>query len=634
MNILKKLFGGSKILKPATPDISQVPKNPIDDPDMIRAYDAYGREIFITRQQWYDSVLRGTIEKSWNDTEKLSSLIIQSLEDKFFEEMVNPAERLRQLEQDEERGSVLLAIVYLKVGRLNDSEQVLQQYISKKGESGVVLTNLAKVYAERGESEKTLETLWHALEVDPNQDNGLGWYEAIHRDKGDEPAGLEALRRIALLPGSWRAQLWLARAELQSLHLDSAMSLYRECLVRAGNPAPTDVLMQISGDLGNAGRLSHIFELVEPLYEPSVHGLQVGNNLVKAYITVGQLDEARKILEQLYLLKRPDWKDTLSYWDTEIAKAKIEKLNGNNIKEAEIEVGVMVDAGPVWLNYDSPAGKLFPVKTSDSLVVSFLGSTAEVPHASKHVEQQLSDPPGRMSRALPLFLAEQIEFRSDARSQTLIPWVTSSAGGFVLGALTWEDAAAIKMSQDCEQKADYLVVTHLNNQSDEWAVDLRVLNTVDRQCIGRLSEPLSFVDPTPAVRRIADGLLELLKKHTNIQMNASAEKYLLPKTSYFPSYLLRLEQLLAVRCAGIDNVSSGFLNGEREIIDGSLLQCLDAPTSVNTRLLFAQTVRAMKTARPDILPEFVERIALLQKDHALPEPAHGVVQEILDKALA
>jgi hypothetical protein len=97
---------------------------------------------------------------------------------------------------------------------------------------------------------------------------------------------------------------------------------------------------------------------------------------------------------------------------------------------------------------------------------------------------------------------------------------------------------------------------------------------------------------------------------------------------------LRLEQLLAVSCSSIDNVDGRFLNGERELIDGNLLQCLDAPARVNTRLLFAQTLLAMKRARPDILPEFVERIALLQKECPLPEPAQGVVQGILDEALA
>lgn len=632
MNILKKIFGGNKSPKPIPSKTSVPPKNPAEDPDMIRVYDPYGRELFITRQQWRDNVLLGTIEKNWDDAEKLAGFIIQSLHDEFFDEMVKPAERLLQLEEDAERSTVLLAIVYLKLGRLNDSERVLQHYMSRNGESGIVLSNLAKVHAERGEDEKTLATLWHALELDPNQDNGLGWYEVIQ--EGGEAAGTDALRRIAAIPGSWRAQLWLARAELRAQRLDRAQALYRECLARAGKPAPTDVLMDMSGELGKAGHFAQIFELVEPAFEPAVHGLQVGNNLIKAHVDLGQLEEARKILDHLYALKRPDWRDNLSFWDNEIAKVNIAKANTRNVNEDKIKVGLIVDTGPVWLNYDSPAGGLFPTKTADSPVVSFLGSTAEVTRAPDHVEQQLADPPGRMSRALPLFLVEQIEFRSGARAQTLVPWVTDPAGGFVLGGMAWEDAGAMEMAQGCELNGDYLVVTHLDTRTDDWIAYLRLLRTKDGQCLGQLSESFAMTDPARAVRRLADRLLELLAAQTNIEMHAAPEEYTLTETGHFPAYLLRLEQLLAVRCSSMDNVDARFLSGEREIIDGNLHQCLDAPASVNTRLLFAQTLRAMKRARPDILSEFAERIALLQKEHALPEPAQGVVQGILDEVLA
>lgn len=91
--------------------------------------------------------------------------------------------------------------------RLDEAEKVFRDFISKYGEEGVVLTNLAKVYARRKDNAKVEELLWHALEVDPNQDNALGWYEVIHRERAGGEAGIAALRRIAALPGSWRCRL-------------------------------------------------------------------------------------------------------------------------------------------------------------------------------------------------------------------------------------------------------------------------------------------------------------------------------------------------------------------------------------------------------------------------------------------
>jgi hypothetical protein len=42
----------------------------------------------------------------------------------------------------------------------------------------------------------------------------------------------------------------------------------------------------------------------------------------------------------------------------------------------------------------------------------------------------------------------------------------------------------------------------------------------------------------------------------------------------------------------------------------------------------------MKKVRPDILPEFKDKLTLLQKEKPLPEPAHGVVQRMLNEIIA
>jgi len=356
MSFLTKLFGSSSSTKVSlshspTQDPT-LPKNPNSDSNMIRVFDAYGREMFITRQQWRDNVLLGTIQNNWDDPEKLAGFIIQSLQDNFFNEMIRPAERLLQLEPDAERSTVLLAIVYLKIKRLEDSENVLQQFISKRGESGVVLTNLAKVYAERGNEEKMLEILWRGLQLDPNQDNGLGWYE----------------------------------------------------------------------------------------------------------------------------------------------------------------------------------------------------------------------------------------------------------------------------------------VTHLISKTAQWTTVLRLVCTTSGHCVGKLSESFNPADPAQAIKQLSYGLLELLGRAADVRQQTAPKNYLIPDGPYFPQYLLRLEQLLAVRCAATGNSQSGFLSGEREIIDGTLELVLDMPMSINIRLLLAQTLLAMKRVRPDILSEFSERILLLQKEKPLTKPAQGTLQRLFDEA--
>ena len=634
MNFFEKLFGK----KPKSPVPQQTPPSQPTaeamrrDPNLVQVFDKYGRELFITKEEWRKNILPGAIKDHWDNADELFDVIVGALNDGFRDDIVDAARRLYEIDTNPERGACIWGIVLKEEKRLDEAEKVLRDYLTRQGESGVILTNLAKVLADRGDNVKAEETLWHALEVDPNQDNGFVWYVAIQQDRGGATAGVDAMRRVAALPGSWRAQAWLARNALENKNLDQAVSLYEESLSRVKDPAPPDLLMQISGDLGNAGHLPEIIRLVEPRFVVEQHGLSVGNNLIKAHLDLGELDAARAILDQLYAKNRPNWNPTLSYWDTEIAKARLNTRPAATQDQMKIGAGIL--EGPVWLKPSSPAATLFPAKAENSIVVTFLGSTAETATRSEHVERQLSDAPGQMSRALPLFLAEQIEFCSCARTRTLVPWIVKPEGGFVLSSVAWSDDTAVLHAQQGVAASDYVVISHLKTRSEPWTAEVRLVRVKDGKRLGQFEEPLPLSAPADAVFNLVQVLRELFGNEEGFGVRPVPPAYTLPADPGLLAYLLRLENLLATRCSGTDNVAAGLLNGEREILEGNLDLCLQAPYSVSVRLLLAQTLLAMKRVRPDILPLFADRIRLLQKENPLAEPAQDVVQGIIDEALA
>ena len=595
---------------------------------MIRVFDGYGRELFITRQQWRENVLPGTIEKAWNQPEDLYAIIVQALNDGFIEDMVRPAKQLHGIDPVPSRGATVLGIVYLQTKRLDDAERVLTEHGQKHGEDGVVLTNLAKVYSAKGDEARSLKTLWHALELDPNQDNGLVWYEAIHREKEGEAAGLEALRRVAAQRGSWRAQLWLARAALRSRDLPGALALYEQSLANAGQPTPADLLMQLSGDLGNQAHLPEIIQLVAPRFDPAHHGLQVGNNLIKAYLDLGQVAHARRILEQLYAQKRLDWREALSFWDTEIAKVVTSVSQPD--PSAPLSITLLSIKGPVWLRESSPVLELFPAKSGDGSVVCFLGSSAELNNANSRVQMQMSDVPGRLSRAVPLFLTEQAHFRTTAIAQTLIPWITEPHGGFVLSGVPWTDEDASHHARLGEPKGDYVVITHLRTKTEPWTFELRLVRTIDGARLGEVSAPFQPTQPETAMKQLSDGLVRLLQQHADAAGQETPANYVVPGGPDFPYYLLRLEQALAVLGNTLEGKARGALSGERDIVDGNIHLCVSHPNNPTARILLAETLRQMKKAKPDLLPEFREKVSLLQREKPLPEPARSILQRELD----
>lgn len=635
MSFFDKLFGKKKpapqpaekaeLPLPATP-----PTDPAQDPNMIKVFDAYGREMFITRQEWRTNVLAGTIQKNWNNPDQLYSIIVGSLNDGFRSDVVVAAEHLYEIDPQRLRSAGIWGIILMEEGRLNEAEKVFRCFTEKYGEQGVIFTNLAKVYSKRKEDSKAEELLWHGLELDPNQDNGLGWYWASAKEKKGEAAATDVLRRIAALPGSWRAQLWLARHALESKNLEQALSFYHEALSCAGNPIPTDFLMQMSGDLGNHAHLPELLNVTEPHFDVAVHGLQVGNNLIKAHLDLGQIDAAQTILDQLYGQKRPDWGPNLKYWDAEITKTR--NSTANALSQGPLKMAMLSIEGPVWLKPSSPAAELFPAKSQKSPVVCFLGSSAIIATNSKRVEMQLADAPGRMSRALPLFLAEQVDFNTQAEVKTLIPWITEERSGFVLSRVPWTDEDAANYARQGEIKGDYVIITHLLTQTEPWQAELKLVRTIDAKLLATHSVSFPSTNPELGIPDLARQLLSLLSQHAEVGILTPPNTYQVPDGIKFPYYLLRLEQLLAVRCVAMDGVSYG-LHGERDIIDGNIQQCLDYPKNVSTRILLAQTLLVMKKARPQIIPEFEDKVAQLQKEQPLSEPAQSVVQRLFDEAL-
>lgn len=633
MNFFKKLFGPKpEESKPAAAPVqaSSAPADPAKDPNMIRVHDAYGRELFITKQAWRDSVLLDHIKKVWNEPDALYSTIVQSLQDGFGADMVKPAERLAEIDRDAERGAVVLAIVYREQKQLGDSEKVLRRHIERHGESGVILTNLAKIQADRGEQAQVLDTLWRGLQLDPNQENGLGWHEAIHREKDGPAAGVEALRRIAALPGAWRARLWLARDALVRRDLPAALAFYREAFALVSRPAPTDMLQQVSGDLGNHAYLPEILSLVEPHFDLGTHGLAVGNNLIKAHLDLGQLEAARALVDRLYSLKRPDWQETLAFWDTEIAKARTAVV-GATMPAVTKTTTVVID-GPLWLRASAAAALLPSSKAAGSVVIACLGSSFSRPDVSSGgIRMQMSDVPGRMSRALPIYLAEQLHLRTDAVGRVLQPWVQEGNGGFVLCGAAWSDEQATAQARSSNEPADYVAVLHIDGTATPWTASLRFLRTIDGSLLGTASAVVTPETSEHAFNHLSEELQKMAVAHAQVHPSNVPDFYQIPAGSDFAAYQLRLEQELAVSFAATDGLTAGFLNGEREIVLGNLQLCLNHPHNATMRLLLAQTLVHMKKARPDIVAEFKDKIALIQKEKPLADPIHALVQASLNK---
>jgi hypothetical protein len=582
--------------------------------DGVRAFDAQGRQVIVPREEWRTNVIPGMVKESWENPDQLYMVILNSLNDGFGAEMGEASARLYEIDTVPARGVCMLGIVMIQTGRLDEAETLLSEFLEKRGEDASVLVNLAKVYAEKGDKERARTTLARAIEIEPNHDNGLGWYASLEQERGGDEAAHALLVKVAAQPNSWRALLWLARGALNAGNLITAKQHYFEALGRVSRPVPPDFMMQMSGDLGAKGHLAELIDLTLPNFNPEWHGMPVGNNLIKALADSGNLNVAEQVKASLWAMNRPDWREALAFWDADIARRRLAGGGAAQPQPQELQVGMLRVDGPIWLPPGSPAKSLFAPKSPAAPTVTFLGGSAEAPEASD-AQAAFADHLGRMTRSLPLFFAEQVEMRTAAAGRAMVPWAVAPVSGFVVSGRRWDDNTAVQAVAAQANASDYVVTVHVDAEVEPWTAMLAFIRTQDGTTIGELEKEFDHQKPEEGLAELADEVVELLGVLGTTQESPAYE---VPGPATFGSYLLRLEQLLAVRCANMDGVVPQFLNGETEILQGELDLCVAEPQNVPARLLLRATLGALAKVKPQAVEEFAGSFEKLTTEHPLP----------------
>ena len=275
--------------------------------DSIGLYTKEGAKINVSKNQWKEALPK-YFEEAEGDPDKTYKLIVLSLQDELFEECLAPARRLVDTDPNKERAVNLLGIVLLKNKLLDEAEEVLQKYL-KEGQSGVILTNYAKVLVEKGGEREGYKTLWKALLADPNQENALAWWYSIHAENKETRRLRDSLKKLAEVPGSWRPLVYLAMMNLDEDKTGNALALFKKVLAIA--PEQGDALTVVSGELAHRGHLKEALNLVYPVYDARRHGLFAGMNLIQACISLKEREKGLLLCDAVEQLGRPDQKEKI-----------------------------------------------------------------------------------------------------------------------------------------------------------------------------------------------------------------------------------------------------------------------------------------------------------------------------------
>jgi tetratricopeptide (TPR) repeat protein len=562
----------------------------------IKVADKFGQQFLIPREQWQTEILKPNLEKSWNDPDALYNLIVQALNDKFPESVLDAAIHLSKIDTDRQRGLTIVAVAYLELGRNREAQVAAEKGLAEFPQSAYLMTNLAKAFFAQGKASETDTWLKRGLEIDPNQDLAFNWFVARKVELVGEHARNDAYLELAKSPLAWRPQLWMARDFLANSRFDSALTLYKEVLARA-NPLPSDVFMQISGDLGNAGQIDQILPLLKDRYDINAHGIQGGNNLLKTYFETKNPIDARVLLAQLYRCQRPDWKETLVFWD-----GKFDELDKNyglieNVDEVKTTI-IELDR-PVWARRDVPLSDFSLGNQALQEIIFVSGSAGVMANESKEqASVGKTDIRGSFTRGAVLVLAERLAYSVDATVKT---WaICAERGGFILSGSPW---TAANLPKPASEHAVF-VFSHLNTNAEQWTYDLCMVDANTQQNLWSFTYHLKSDDPGSEFNKIVSSVLEvslrLLKLNRRPHTNWNEQV----TQAWANHYISYSEKALAIATSA-DKPET--LYQVRSIIDQLLLLSVSNPTHSASCLMFMLSLNRLKDGIPAMVAEFESR---------------------------
>src|SRR5262249_43567662 len=156
---------------------------------------------------------------------------------------------------------------------------------------------------------------------------------------------------------------------------------------------------------------------------------------------------------------------------------EIEQQKAQAPSEPPIETTMLEFTGPLWTRSGSPFAGLLPASDPGSVQIVFLGGTVLYPKAGV-TGAQLSDPPGRFSRALPLYLSEQLRLDGGAATVALLRWVKTQ--GFGVYGVPLSDPEACQLARRSRAAPGVLCSLVLDTTSPEaWRATARCLDVGD-----------------------------------------------------------------------------------------------------------------------------------------------------------
>jgi len=274
--------------------------------------------------------------------------------------------------------------------------------------------------------------------------------------------------------GAVRTKLVAARERLEAKDVAGAVAIYEEVLATDGDRP--DVLVTISGDLGVTGNVKEIVELVAPRYDAERHGPATGINLLQAYLVLRNVEAAQHLLDILFALKRPDLEERLYGFSNAIAElmqsenAPVDAGAAGGGREVA-KVNLVSISKPIWFYGLEPLAEQVLAPKEGRLRRVGFGQLATPGIADAQAAERPEEEMGRLSRAIPLWLAETFHFTPHYAPIAAVGLVERH---YALFPSEWTAENLRQLVETTEGGLDYIFTGAIRQKAGDYELVLRV----------------------------------------------------------------------------------------------------------------------------------------------------------------
>jgi tetratricopeptide (TPR) repeat protein len=527
---------------------------------MIELLDSAGCRMQIPFKQWRMKVLPENIKSSWNNADALAKWVLGGLRDGLSQDVEKASEHLMKIDKNTERAVCFRANVLMDLKKYKEMEGLIINHLKKHSETGIVLTNLATAQNFLGKKEFMI-TLEEALKLDPNQDKGLLWWAALYNEsarKGlnisNESAYLMGITEAEKKFGGWRAKQYLGSFFANQKQKEAAINWFEKALQE--KDWGHDLLMSITGDLGKNGFIEDALKIVEPIYQPDRDNFFTGTNLLQSYLELKQIDKGQELLDKMFAIRDIGMEERLLWYQSKFNEIKGAKKTVP--QEDVLEGGVTITRidYPLWSIGVGGKKTDFEIEKTGKKIalLQLYQKLGEIKEASVSSE----DDTGRFSRAILLYLFEDVYYGSDANPSFIFPTVKNSNYVVLSGDLSTDWIANLAK----DGSYDGILTGQFSESKNE--ITLIYFDTIKNKAESQIVE-FDFSHPEKQINNIEKFLADTSGIKIDPTFNITNKGFKKIQDNTLRNYLMGLSQRLTIALAG-SNKSSDTMNGERNMI--------------------------------------------------------------------